>query len=99
MFSIAISALAQVGTPRLIDVHVHYNGEPGVLEKLLVKLNAIDGMAILLTTPQGLPEATRFIREHPNQCDILGPNIERPTIRGSANRDNFHENVKRNLDL
>jgi len=67
MFSIAISALAQVGTPRLIDVHVHYNGEPGVLEKLLVKLNAIDGMAILLTTPQGLPEATRFIREHPDR--------------------------------
>jgi hypothetical protein len=66
-FSVVISALAQAGTPRLIDVHMHYNGEPGVLEKLLVKLNAVDGMAILLTTPQGLPEATRFIREHPDR--------------------------------
>ena len=64
MFSIAISALAQSGAPRLIDVHVHYNGEPGVLEKLLVKLNALDGMAILLTTPQGLPEATKIGRAH-----------------------------------
>ena len=67
MFLIVISALAQAGTPRLIDVHVHFNGESGVLEKLLLKLNTVDGMAILLTTPQGLPEATRFIREHPDR--------------------------------
>ena len=66
-FSVVILALAQAGTPRLIDVHMHYNGEPGVLEKLLAKLNAVDGMAILLTTPQGLPEATKFIREHPDR--------------------------------
>ena len=49
-----LPALAQQHPPKLIDVHVHYNGEPGMLPKLLAKLDAQDGMAFLLVTPQGL---------------------------------------------
>jgi hypothetical protein len=29
--------------PKLIDVHIHYDGEPGILEKLHDKLAANDG--------------------------------------------------------
>ena len=50
---------AQQHAPKLIDVHVHYNGEQGFLEKLLDKLNAADGLAFLLTTPQGFPQASK----------------------------------------
>lgn len=53
--------------PKLIDVHLHYNGEPGFLPKMLTKLNQVDGLAFLLTTPKALPEAEAFIRQHPNR--------------------------------
>jgi hypothetical protein len=59
--------VAQTTPPKLIDVHEHYNGEPGVLEKLLAKLDAADGIGILLTTPKGFPEASKFIKEHSNR--------------------------------
>jgi uncharacterized protein len=65
---------AQDHAPKLIDVHVHFNGEPGVLQTMLGKLNQVDGMAILLATPKGLPEAQSFVHEHPDRfigfCDV-----------------------------
>jgi uncharacterized protein len=67
LLSVSLAALAQPHPPKLIDVHVHYNGEPGFLDKLLVKLNALDGLAVLLTTANGMPEASTFIREHPDR--------------------------------
>ena|ERR1035437_9575355 len=29
--------------PKLIDVHVHYNGEPGFLPQMLARMNQVDG--------------------------------------------------------
>jgi hypothetical protein len=87
---IALSALGQAGPPKLIDVHVHYNGEPGVLEKLLVKLNAADGMAILLTTPQALPEAGEFIHQHPDRFIGFGDvKLDDPNVLSEIDR--FHQ--------
>lgn len=60
-------SFAQATAPKLIDVHVHFNGEEGVLPRLLDKLDHADGLAILLVTPKGMPGAIRFIREHPNR--------------------------------
>lgn len=67
LLSISLSALAQPHAPKLIDVHVHYDGEPWFLEKLLDKLNANDGLVFLLTTSKGFPTASGFIRQHPNR--------------------------------
>src|ERR1700727_1727695 len=67
LISISFSALAQSHSPKLIDVHVHYNGELGVLEKLLDKLNANDGLAFLLTTSKGFPHASELIQAHPDR--------------------------------
>ena len=64
LFAVSFTVFAQSAPPKLIDVHEHFNGEPGVLEQLLTKLSAADGMGILLTTPKGLPEASEFIRQH-----------------------------------
>ena len=33
--------VAQEHAPRLIDVHVHYNGEPGVLAQILQKMQQV----------------------------------------------------------
>jgi hypothetical protein len=63
----SVPALTQDRTPKLIDVHIHYDGEPGILEKLLAKLDAADGLGLLLTTPAGFPQASKFIHEHPDR--------------------------------
>jgi hypothetical protein len=59
--------LTQDHIPKVIDVHIHYDGEPGILEKLLVKLDGADGLAFLLTTPAGFPQASKLIQEHPDR--------------------------------
>jgi hypothetical protein len=83
------SIFAQPHAPKLIDVHVHYNGEQGFLEKLLDKLNAADGLAFLLTTPQGFPQASKFIREHPDRLIGFGDiKLDDPDVLSQIDR--FH---------
>ena len=48
---------AQTTTPRIVDTLVHYNlghsnDESAFLEKLLAKLDSVDGMALLLPPPK-----------------------------------------------
>lgn len=75
--------------PKLIDVHFHYDGEPGVLQKMLVKLNKLDGLVFLLTTPRALPEAEAFIRQHPNRFIGFGDiNLDDPNALELIDR--FH---------
>jgi uncharacterized protein len=64
---------AQAPVPRLVDAHVHYNGDPAFLEKLIAKLDAVDGVAFLLTTPKDLPGLQTFLSQHPAQANrIIG---------------------------
>jgi uncharacterized protein len=84
-----LSVLAQTHVPRLIDVHIHYDGEAEMLEKLLDKLNAADGLAFLLTTPNGFPHATRFIHEHPDRFIGFGDiKLDDPKVLQEIDR--FH---------
>jgi uncharacterized protein len=84
-----LSVLAQTHVPKLIDVHIHYDGEPGVLESLLDKLNVADGLAFLLTTPNGFPHATRFIHEHPDRFIGFGDiKLDDPNVLQEIDR--FH---------
>jgi hypothetical protein len=64
--------LAQVGRPKIIDAHVHHNGDPAFLEKLVAKLDSVDGLALLITAPQDLPSVTAFIKKHPNRLVCMG---------------------------
>jgi uncharacterized protein len=90
LLSFSMSAMAQSHPPKLIDVHVHYNGEPGFLEKLLEKLNANDGLAFLLTTPKGFPEASKFIHQHPDRLIGFGDiQLDDPDVLNEI--DIFHE--------
>jgi hypothetical protein len=63
---------AQTAPPRLIDVHVHHNGDPAFLEKLVAKLDSVDGLALLLTTPKDLDGVKGFIAQHPNRIMGMG---------------------------
>jgi hypothetical protein len=64
--------VAQTAPPRLIDVHVHHNGDPAFLEKLVAKLDSADGLALLLTLPKDLDSVKAFIAKHPNRLLGLG---------------------------
>jgi uncharacterized protein len=65
-----LGAMAQQHQPRIIDVHVHYNGDTAFLEKLQAKLESVDGMAFLLVKPRDLESAEAFISHHPSR--IIG---------------------------
>jgi hypothetical protein len=79
LFLISLILLASLGTlaaqtapPHLIDVHVHNNGDPAFLEKLVAKLDSVDGFALLLTAPKYLNSAKAFIARHPTRLVGLG---------------------------
>lgn len=83
-------AAAQTVEPKLIDVHEHYNGEPGVLEEYLAKLDAADGLGFLLVTPKGFPQAASFINAHPNRFIGFGDiKLDAPDVLDQIDR--FHE--------
>lgn len=77
-------------TPKLIDVHQHFDGEPGVLQQMLIKLQAADGIGFLLVTQKGFPEAAKFIREHPDRFIGFGDiKLDAPNVLQQI--DQFHE--------
>jgi uncharacterized protein len=59
--------MAQSAQPRIIDGHLHYNGDPAFLQKVLAKLDSVDGMAFLLVPPADMGTAVPVIRAHPNR--------------------------------
>jgi hypothetical protein len=63
---------AQTNPPKLIDVHLHHNGDPAFLEKLIPKLDSVDGLAFLLTPPKDLDNVKAFIAKHPNRLIGFG---------------------------
>ena len=63
---------AQSAPPRLIDAHLHHNGDPAFLEKLVAKLDSVDGLALLITVPKDLDSVKGFIAKHPNRLMGLG---------------------------
>ncbi len=88
--TLSLSLFSQSAVPKLIDVHEHFNGEPGVLDRLLSKLDAVDGMGILLVTPQALSEASAFIAKHPNRFIGFGDiKLDSPDVLQQIDR--FHQ--------
>ena len=71
---ISLPAFAQ---PKLIDAHMHYNGDSAFLKQLIAKLDSLDGMAFLLTDPKDLDiiiaEATcRFLAPAYYGMELVG---------------------------
>lgn len=63
---------AQDSAPRLIDAHVHYNGNPAFLSALVGRLDPFNGIAFLITAPKDLARVKAFIAAHPNRIVGLG---------------------------
>lgn len=67
-----VGAAGQASPPHIIDGHVHYNGDPAFLQKLLDKLDSVDGLAFLLVADADLKSAGPFIDQHANRLVGLG---------------------------
>lgn len=72
MLVIPVAVVRGQAPPRLVDCHVHYNGDPAFLEKLVAKLNEVDGIAFLLTKPADLGSAEAAIKKYPNRLIGFG---------------------------
>jgi predicted TIM-barrel fold metal-dependent hydrolase len=82
--------LAQMSQPKIIDAHVHHNGDPAFLRTLTAKLDSVDGLALLITAPVDLKSVTSFIKEHPNRLRCLGElHLDDPVAVSLVDR--FHE--------
>ena len=66
------SASAQTVAPKLIDCHVHYNGDPEFIHRLLAKLESVDGLAFLLVRHDNLATAKPLIDKAPNRLIGFG---------------------------
>lgn len=65
-------AFGQGKQPKIIDAHLHHNGDPAFLAKLAAKLDSVDGLAFLLTVPKDLEQVKAFIAQHPNRLIGFG---------------------------
>jgi predicted TIM-barrel fold metal-dependent hydrolase len=57
----------QSGQQRLVDAHLHYNGDKGFLQQMLARLDKYDGTAFLLTEAKDLQDVQAFIQQHPKR--------------------------------
>jgi len=70
--SLLAAYAAEPGQPKLIDAHVHYNGDPAFLSKYTEKLRAADGQALLIAAPKDIPDVKAFMAANPNRLFGLG---------------------------
>jgi len=87
---------AQTAPPRLIDAHLHHNGDPAFLEKLVAKLDSVDGLALVITAPKDINSVNGFIAKHPNRLMGLG-NIRLDDPLALELVDRFHAGGFRGL--
>jgi uncharacterized protein len=92
-FLIFITTLFSCSTafaqPKLVDAHVHHNGDPAFLRKLLAKLEAADGTAFLLTAPKDLDSVKDFISRNPKRLIGFG-SIQLDDPKALELIDRFH---------
>lgn len=81
------SAFAQ---PKLIDAHMHYNGDPAFLKQLLAKLDQVNGLAFLLTKPKDFDGVKDFVKRHSDRLVGFGEiELDDPNVLDQIDR--FHD--------
>jgi len=88
--AVLCTGLAVGAPPRLVDAHVHHNGDPAFLTKLVAKLQAADGVAFLLTAPKDLESVKNFIARNPNRLIGFG-SIQLDDPNALELIDRFHD--------
>lgn len=60
-------SLTAARIPKVIDGHMHYTSDPAFRQKVLEKMQSVDGMAFLLVPPADMDIAVPFIHAHPDR--------------------------------
>lgn len=82
-----VTAWSQSGPPKLIDCHIHHNGKGEFLEQLCVRLETLEGMAMLITMPKDLDQVTAFMKSHPGRFVGLGQiELDAPDVLEAVDR-------------
>lgn len=85
-----LSAVAFAQTPKLVDAHVHHNGDLGFLKQLVRRLEKHDGAAFLLVKPQHLAQVTEFMAAHPGRLIGFG-DVSLDDPQALQQVDEFHK--------
>jgi len=87
---IAASSLWAQQPPKLVDAHVHHNGDAKFLTDLVARLDKQEGIAFLLVKPDHLKQVTDFMAAHPGK--LVGFGDVSPDDPKALDRiDEFHK--------
>lgn len=87
--SALLSSALAFAQPKLIDSHLHYDGDAAFLKRLMAKLDEVDGLAFLLVVPKDLDGVKDFIKQHPNRLVGFGEiRLDDPHVLDQVDR--FH---------
>src|SRR5207244_2963995 len=79
---------AQTRPPRLIDCHVHHNGDRAFLDKLVARLDQANGLAFLLVKPNDIAGVKTYIEAHPNRLIGFGDiRLDAPNVPSDVSSD------------
>jgi predicted TIM-barrel fold metal-dependent hydrolase len=88
--SLVFAAACLAQSPRLVDAHVHHNGEVAFMEALVTRLEKLDGVAILLVKPEHLDQVTGFMARKPGRLIGFGDvSLDDPKVLEQIDR--FHK--------
>jgi predicted TIM-barrel fold metal-dependent hydrolase len=86
---LAFGQTATTVPPRVIDAHLHHNGDPAFLDKVVAKLDSVNGLAFILTTPKDLVSMQAYIARFPERLVGFG-DIQLDDPRALELVDQFH---------
>lgn len=74
---------------KLVDAHVHHNGDTGFLKELVLRLEKQNGVAFLLVKPEHLKQVSDFMAAHPARLIGFGDvSLDDPDVLERI--DEFH---------
>lgn len=89
MTALAAAALS-AQTPKLVDAHVHHNGQVDFLKQMTARLEKHNGIAFLLVKPEHLKQAADFIAAHPGRLIGFG-DVSLDDPKALDQIDQFHK--------
>jgi len=72
MATVGFNCPAQLVAPKIIDCHIHHNGDVAFLRELSAKLKSVQGVALLITASKDLDQVSGFMQQQPGQLIGLG---------------------------
>ena len=85
-----LAAALSAQTPKLVDAHVHHNGEIKFLTELVARLDQHEGIAFLLVSPEHLAQVSKFMAAHPGKLIGFG-DISPDDPKALDRIDEFHK--------